>query len=151
MKSLQDEFFDEPEFGSVSLADLDVDGSLSTPDDPEDWQYVQARTQSRDVMLYNEGLYKVLRSSSNAPLTDEVVETISIDEVLERMPKQQRENKVVPSPSGDYITVIEVFARENEDGTIKVETSGRTSTIPVEFVKETVTYDEVVVELLENI
>lgn len=151
MKSLQDEFFDEPEFGSVSLSDLDVDGSLSTSDDPEDWQYVRARTQSRDVMLYNEGLYKVMMSNSNAPLTDEVVETMSVDEVLERMPKRQRENKVVPSPSGDYITVIEVRASENEDGTIEVETSGRTSTIPVEFVKETVTYDEVVVELLDNI
>lgn len=151
MKSLQDEFFDDPEFGSVSLSELDVDGSWEKSDDPEDWQFVRARTQSRDVMLYNEGLYKVIRSNSNSPLTDEVVETVSVDEILDRMPKRQRENNVVPSPSGDYITVIEVRASENSDGTIDVETSGRTSTIPVEFVKETVSYDEVVVELLDEI
>lgn len=151
MKSLQEEFFDDPEFGNVSLSDLDVDGSWDKSDNPEDWQYVRARTQSRDVMLYNEGLYKVIRSQSSSPLTDEVVETVSIDEVLERMPKRQRENKVVPSPSGDYITVIEVRGSENEDGTIDVTTSGRTSTIPVEFVKDAVTYDEVVVELLDEL
>lgn len=148
MKSLKDEYFDEPEFGSVSLSDLDADGSWDKSDDPEEWTFVRARTQSRDVMLYNEGIYRVLLSKSDSPLTEDV-EVLSTDEVLDRMPRQLRENKVVPSPSGEYITVVEVRGNEQSDGTIELDTIGRTTTIPVEFVKEALSYDEVVVELLD--
>jgi len=148
MKSLQDEFFDEPEFGSVSLDELDVDGSWDKSDDPEDWTSVRARTQSRNVMLYNEGIYKVIRSKTAKPLTEDV-DVMSEDEILDKMPRTLKENHVVPSPSGEYITVIEVTGREQSDGTIELDTTGRTNTIPVEFVKEGLTYDEVVVELLD--
>lgn len=150
MRSLQDEFFDDPKFGNVSASDITVDNSFHSADDPEDWVFVRARTQSRDVMLYNEGIYRVLRCKSASPLTEEPVETVSEEEVLDRMPRQYRENMVVPSPSGGYLSVKEVTASENGDGTISVKTKGRTEKIPVEFVIEILTYDEVVVELLDN-
>lgn len=151
MDSLQDEFFDEPEFGSVKLDDIDADGSWDNSDDESEWTYVRARTQSRNVMLYNEGIYRVYRTKSTDPLTDEVVERVTLDEILERMPRSERENHVVPSPSGGYLTVVEVLPRENNDGTVYLTTTGRTSTIPVEFVKETLTYDEAFLELCDEV
>jgi len=148
MESLREKFFDEPDFGSVSISDLNVENSMTKSSPPEEWTFVRARTQTRDVLLYSEGIYKVIYTKQSSPLTTESVETVSVDEIVERMPKSERENKVVPSPSGEYITVAEIHKTENEDGTIGLGTT-RTSTIPVEFVKEQLTYDEVIVELID--
>lgn len=149
MESLKDLFFDEPEFGSVSVSDMNVERSWDNSEDPQEWELVRARVQNRDVMLYNEGIYKVYKYESCEPLVEEPVETLTESEILDRMPKNLRDRYVVPSPSGEYITVVEVVSRENEDGTIRLETKGQTRTIPVEFVKERLTYDEVIVELID--
>lgn len=147
MKSLKEEYFDESEFGSVSATDLDVSQSWDKSDNPEDWVFVRARTQSRDVMLYEDGIYRVRRTQISDPITKDI-EVLSLDEILDRMPRTLRQNKVVPSPSGEYITVAKVTSTEQSDGTIAIDTISQTKTIPVEFVKETLSYDKVVVELL---
>lgn len=151
MESLNDIFFDEPEFGSVSITELDADGSWDSTDDESEWTYVRARTQSRTGMMYTDGIFRVYRTKTAKPLTEEVVEAVPIDEIPERMPRSERENNVVPSPSGEYLTVVEVKPREHDDGTVSLRTAGRTETIPSEFIKESLTYDEAFVELCDEV
>lgn len=149
MRSLEEEYFDDDEFGSVSLDDLDIGRGFDKSDDPEDWTYVRARTQSRGVLIVNDGIYRVYKSTSTRPLVESGTEALDESDMEERIPSRLWDNKVVPSPSGEYLTVIEVTSRENDDGTIRLETTGRTSKIPVEFVREQLTYDEVVVDFLD--
>lgn len=151
MKSLEEEFFDEPEFGSVSLNDLDVKASWDSTENPKEWCFVYARTMTRDTPFYNEKIYRVRRSFTGDPLVENGgVGTMTEDEIIDKMPRKAAQNYVVPSPRGEYITVVEVRANEQEDGTIELDTITGTKTIPVEFVKRKMSYDEVVVELLND-
>lgn len=148
MRTLTDEFFDEEELGTKTLNSLDVPKSWDKSTNPKDWSYVYARSQTRDAPLYTDSYFRVLRSQNEDPLTDSV-ETMTVEEILERMPTKLKENYVVPSPSGGYLTMVEVRGKEMEDGTITIEKFGQPVTIPVELVYRQLTYDEIVVELLD--
>lgn len=156
---LYDEFFGDAKFGTVTLDDI---GTVQTPDDPEQWTYVRARTGGRDTLLYSEGIYVVRRTRSDRSLverleqqghTDKIADgrvKASVDDVEQAMPSFARASMAVPSLRGEYLDVRDVRAREQDDGTIRVETgAGFSDTIPVEYVIETLTYDEVVCELLD--
>lgn len=149
MKTLAEIFgFDSPKFDTVTLSKLNCSREFDTTDDPEKWQIVRARSQSRDAPLYTDGLHKVVRCRNTDPLS-ESVQTLSKDEIIDRMPTELAKNNVIPSQRGEYVDIIEIYGSENSDGTIQLNTRSRTQYIPIELVIETVTYDEAVVELLD--
>lgn len=149
MKSLDEEFFDDPELRTVRLDDLG-DVKSYNDDDPQNWTFVEARDQDRGVQIYSEGIYKVIRTKDVTPLVQQGVEKLFESDIEERMPTRLWNNRVVPSPSGEYITIQEVSANKNPDGTIReLKTVGDRQTIPVEFVKNVVSYDEVILDLLD--
>ena len=149
MQTLAEEFgFDGTKFRNITVANLDCDTSFDKSSDPQDWCLVRARSQSRSAPLYTEGLFKVLKCETHDSLTDDTM-VLDVTEVLKRMPQDLKANDVIPSPCGEYVTIIEIYGSENSDGTISLETKSTTQTIPVELVMESVTYDEAVVELLD--
>lgn len=149
MKTLAEIFeFDNSKFSTVTLAELDCSRSFDTSDNAKEWQIIRARSQSRDAPIYTEGLFKILRCQSTEPLTDSV-QKLSKNEIIDRMPSRLADNNVIPSPSGEYVDVIEIYGSENENGTISLSTRSRSQYIPVELVIETVTYDEAILELID--
>jgi hypothetical protein len=149
VKELYTEYFDESHLDNYSIDDIKKPSTGISSTEPEEWSFVRARTMSRGVGLYSEGLCRVLSVTSGSPLTDST-EVISTDEVLDRMPKGPKERKSVPSLKGDYLTVKEVRPEENEDGTVEPRTKGRTSVIPIEFVIEPLSYDEAISHLIDE-
>lgn len=150
---LHDHFFgDRPEFGETRLDAIEAVGETGFGQKADDeWAYVHARTQDRGCMVYSEGIYRVLTTTRDRPLRERLDGPVAdTDEVVEAMPKQPRDRQAVPSPSGEYLSVKKVAAREQPDGTIEVDTTGRSTTIPVEYVIEPLTYDEVVCELIDD-
>ena len=148
MEDMDDLFFSDPELRSVTLDELDVSKSWDSSDDPASWEFVRARTGSRDTLLYNEDIYRVCKCTTSKPLTDNV-DVLTESEILDKMPRNLRDQYVVPSPSGEYLTVGELTVVEKDDGTIRLKKSATTHTIPVEYVKERLSYDEVIVELID--
>lgn len=141
MQSLQDEFFSDSELGTVQLADLDFDESNRDTDDPEEWRYVRARTGTRDTLLYSTGIYKVLSVTSDDPIPEDFVESATEDEVLAEMPLKMKRSMAVPSPSGEYLVLKEATDAGSEK---EIDTIGRVKYIPVEYVIEVLTFEEVV-------
>lgn len=137
----------EDKFQNIKVKDLDCTREFDTSDDPKDWCLVRARSQDRSAPIYTDGLFKVLRCEKYDSLTEDV-EVLDVDQILDRMPTKLEKNKVIPSPSGEYIDIIQIYGSENADGTINLKTKSRSQTIPVELVIEPVTYDKAVVELL---
>lgn len=148
-KNLYEEYFNESHLDNYKMSDIEKPDNGLSSTEPENWSFVHARTMSRGVSLYSEGLYRVLSTTSGKPLTDST-EIINIDEVLDRMPRGPRERKSIPSMKGDYLTVKEVKPRENEDGTVEPYTTGRTSVIPIEFVIEPLSYNEAMTRLIDE-
>ena len=146
MRSLQEEFFSDPKLGNHRLTDVGVSSGFGS-DEPEKWVYVRARTSSRDAPLYSEGIYRVLSTTDGDPLEPGVSTT---DDILDEMPRGPRRRMAVPSPHGEYLSVVEVRPDEQGDGTVEPRTGGQSSVIPVEYVIEPLTYDEVVVELIDE-
>lgn len=147
---LQKEYFDDNKLGNVSLKQVPPVESAFADTDPNEWVFVRARTATRDAPLYSEGIYRVLKTLSAPPLVDEGVESLTENEVLERMPDGPESRMAVPSIKGEYLTVKEIKPDETEDGHVYPETYGKTTVIPVEYVIETMNYDEVMVELIDE-
>lgn len=132
--------------------------SYGLSDNPKDWTYVRARTGDRGVPIKSTGIRVVLETRSHKPLINKLEKKFDsetshyeLSQCVEGMPRRMRRNKVQPSIRGEYLTVKEVRGREKENGRIEVEkSSGFSSKIPVEYVIEPLTYDEVVSELIDD-
>jgi hypothetical protein len=145
--NFNEEFYSDEGLASHTLDDVDEPERNTTPDN---WSFVRARDSTRGVGMYSEGLYRVTSKTSGKPITSEVTETVDIDTLVDRMPSSPRKRKAIPSIRGEYLTIKEVRGSENADGTISVETIGRTSVIPVEYVLEPLSYNYVVAELVDE-
>lgn len=138
-----------------SITSERISGNL--PDNPKKWTYVRARTGNRGVPIKSTGMHVVLKTKSHRTLIKELerkfdseTDHYKPEQCEEAMPGKMRKNKVQPSVRGEYLTVKDIEGREKEDGRIEVVKSGRLSRIPVEYVIEPLTYDEVVLELIDN-
>lgn len=159
METLSDLLYDEKFLANHSLSDVcDHRISFDIGDEPKDWNYVRARAGVRGNPLFSQGIYVILRTKKYRSLKEELgsdhkdTAHYTSDEIIDAMPRKERRFQVVPSRRGEYMTINEVRAREMEDGRIEVERSaGHSSDIPVEFVIEPLSYDEVVVELIEDV
>jgi len=157
-KTLSEVLYDDENLGNYSLSDI-CSGKISYDigDEPEKWCFVRAQTGDRGVMIKSRGVYVVLRTKKYDRLIEnldtEGKETnhFKMSEIVDAMPRKERRSKVAPSIKGEYLTVKEVQGYENSDGRIDIQkSSGFTSDIPVEYVIEPLSYDEVVVELIDQ-
>lgn len=148
MKNLREEYFSESHLDNHSLEDIGKPDM--TESDPENWVYVRARVSIRSSGLYSESICRVLRRKNAQPLVDDGIERMTVDEVVDEMPRGPREQYALPSIKGGYLSVVEVKPDEQSDGTIIPQTRGRSTTIPVEYVIEPLSYDEVVTELVDE-
>lgn len=135
MKDLRERFYKEDKFDKYTVDEIN--------------EFIEARVMSRNVPLYDEGIYKVLEKRSYNSLIDTSVEVLDLDEVLDRMPGNLRKNYVVPSIKGDYLTVIECTLDKTEGGEYEIDTIGRTDVIPIELVINTLSENQAVLELMD--
>lgn len=157
-KTLSEVLYDDElaQYDLESITSEKISYNLS--DNPKNWTYVRARTGDRGVPIKSTGTHVVLETKSHKPLIEELERKFDSDtshyklsQCVEAMPRRMRRNKVQPSVRGEYLTVKEIRGREKENGRIEVvKSSGFSSTIPVEYVIETVTYDEVISKLIDN-
>lgn len=157
-KTLSEVLYDDESLGNYSLSDIcSRKISYDIGDDPEKWCFVRAQTGDRGVMIKSRGIYVVLRTKKY----DRLIENLDTEgketnhfktsEIVDAMPRKERRSNVAPSIRGEYLTVKEVLGREDSEGRVKVQkSSGFTSDIPVEYVIEPLTYDEVVLELIDQ-
>ena len=151
-QTLEEKFFDDSELGDEKTFDEISDNVTIRSTPVEDWEFVHARVWNRGSPLYSDSLCKVVSKYSFDPLVEEnSVERITIDELIERMPdKHNISSKAVPSPSGNYISVFEVYGSEKSDGTVIPETKAKSTIIPIELVFEKVSYDKAITLLIDE-
>lgn len=147
MRELTDEYFDDAALGDYTVADIETPQGSS---DPSDWSYVYARTGTRNSQLFSTGMYRVLSTVRDTPLAQDAVEVVSTDDILDRMPDGPRSRMAVPSLHGQYLTVKEVHPTEHDDGRVEPRTTGRSAVIPIEYVIEPLSYDEVILRLIDR-
>jgi len=149
---LEEKFFDNPELGSEEIFSKISDDVTIKSTPVENWEFVRARVWSRGSPLYSDSLCKVVGKYSFEPLVkNNSVEKVTIDELVERMPnKHNISSNAVPSPSGNYISVFEVYGSETSDGTVVPETGPKSTTIPIELVFEKVSYDRAIMLLVDE-
>lgn len=150
MKLLTEEFFNDEKFQTITLDNIDSNSSWDTTDNPENWTYVYARSQTTAAPLYTESIFKVHKHKNTTPLTDELSEIMTIEEIYDKMPRTLQQSNTIPSPSGEYITISKIISHTNNDGTITLKTNSNPTTIPVELVINTLSYDKVVTKLINN-
>lgn len=157
-KTLSEVLYDDNKLGNYSLSDICSRRiSYDIGDDPEQWCFVRSQTGDRGVMIKSRGIYVVLRTKKydrlieNLQTDDKETNHFKTSEIVDAMPRKERRSKVAPSIKGEYLSIKEVQGYEDSDGRISIEkSSGFTSDIPVEYVIEPLSYDEVVVELIDQ-
>jgi len=151
-QTLEEKFFDESELGDEKVFNKISDDVTIQSTPVEDWEFVRARVWERNSPLYSDSLCKVVSKYSFEPLVEKnSVERITIDDLVERMPDRYNiSSNAVPSPSGNYISVFEVYGSEKSDGTVLPETKAKSTIIPIELVFETVSYDKAITLLIDE-
>lgn len=144
---------DDDNLDNVRLSELGDIPSLMEKTPEEEWVFVKARVGQRDSMIGGgEKICRVLSSKVGPPLVEDGTEVMDLDDIIDKMPRTPRKNYSYPSKHGEYVKVKEVIVDEYDNGRIEsIDTSASFSTtIPIEFVYEVLSYDQVIIELLDE-
>lgn len=144
MKDLNEEYYDDSELCNHSLEDFK---RKNIGKSREEDVYVKAKVGTRQSMIASKRICRVLGKIDGSPLTEEKTESVTEEEILDRMPKKAVESYAVPSIKGEYLEILEFRdATQDDDGEYNL-IKGSYETIPVEYVIDILDYNDAVLEL----
>lgn len=121
------------------------------------WNFVRAQEGDRGAMIKSRDIFVILRTKKYKKLIENLqtekkdTNHFKMSKIVDAMPHKERKQMVMPSIRGEHLTIKKVRGYEDSNGRTNVEkSSGFSSNIPVEYVIEPLTYDEVVVELIDQ-
>lgn len=144
MDSLKSKYYSDLDLCNYDISDLkNYKIGVSRQEDA----YVKAKVGDRNTPIYDNSVCRVTDKIKDDPLIENKIEPLNIKEIKEKMPRRANERYAVPSIKGEYIEVVECRnVKYDKDGNASIST-GRSSIIPIEYVKDIFNYDQAILEI----